>query len=151
MTAEAYFVLGANVTFIATGETTGGKFDAFEHYLAVGGQMPAQVNTREEEVFFIQEGLFEFMVGGVSSYVKPGDFVRVPPKSVYAFRNALQLPAKLLSQSYPAGAKAGFFREIGTPIKPYAREFIGPGYIDFEKTGLIAARWGITLHPHLAA
>ena len=62
----------------------------------------AQAGTRRnplgEMVLFVEEGIVEFMIGGASGIVAAGGYVRIPTDIPYAYRNAGDETARLVSR-----------------------------------------------------
>ena len=62
-------------------------------------QAGAQRNGPCELLLLVEEGVVEVMVGGAAGFVMAGDFVRVPPGASYAYRNAGDEAARLVSRT----------------------------------------------------
>ena len=58
-----------------------------------------RLNERAETLCVIKSGIFEFMVGGATGIVSAGNFVRIPAGIAYAYRNAGDEPAHLLTRT----------------------------------------------------
>ncbi len=65
----------------------GEQFFVFASDTAPGGGPPPHVHTREDEVFLILEGEFEFLVGDSIVSAGPGDTVFGPRDVPHTFRN----------------------------------------------------------------
>lgn len=95
MTKRAFVIAGDRATTIAN-DVADFHYRAAVHVLPVGAQVPINVNTLAETQVMVEDGLVEFMVGGCAATLMAGDFVRVPPGAVYAYRNAGDGPATVL-------------------------------------------------------
>jgi mannose-6-phosphate isomerase-like protein (cupin superfamily) len=96
------------VTFLITGEQTGGAFFMAEVTVQPGGGNPPHIHHREEEVFYLQQGTLAVHVGGKTLNAIPGDFVRLPRGVVHNFQNTGNVDAKFLVVSSPAGIERLF-------------------------------------------
>jgi mannose-6-phosphate isomerase-like protein (cupin superfamily) len=105
MSKHAFFVTGTKAVFVAN--DTGGRrrFEADEQTIPARMQMPLRAH-RDETIYFVAEGTFEFMVAGAAGYVTAGHFVRVPANLPHSYRNADNRPGKLLSRTIPPGSAA---------------------------------------------
>jgi len=78
-------------------------------YRAVSISVPAGVQTEPrtndgfETHFLVEDGFVEVMIGGATAMVLAGDFVRVPPGIVFAYRNSGDEPARLLMRRVNPG------------------------------------------------
>jgi quercetin dioxygenase-like cupin family protein len=102
------------MTFKATGATTGGRLVLLENLTAPGGGPPPHTHTREDEFFFVLDGMFEIRIGEDLHIVKAGGFAYVPRGTVHNFRNVAETASRILVGFTPAGME-GFFRESGRP------------------------------------
>lgn len=98
MTKRAFVIAGDRATTIAN-DVADFHYRAAVHVLPVGAQTAARVNAVAETQFMVEDGLVEFMVGGATTYLLAGDFVRVPPGVVYAYLNAGDGPATVLMRT----------------------------------------------------
>lgn len=118
-TGPAYCGPGDRITFLITGEETGGAFFMAEAYVAPGGGPPPHVHSREDESFYLQQGTLALEIGGQSLTASAGDFVHIPRGVVHAFRNTGEETAKLLVVATPAGLE-NFFAEAFFPAADIA-------------------------------
>lgn len=79
-----------------------GPVPADVHHLPPMMQAGARRNRLEDMLFFVEEGIVEFMVNGAAGIVTAGGFVRIPAGTLYAFRNAGDDCARVLSLFAPA-------------------------------------------------
>ena len=87
MANTAYFVTGAEASFVLTGEEAGRRFEAVEELVPAGTQAPVRNHADRDALYFIEDGFLEFMVNGASGFVGAGTMLRVPAGLVHAFRN----------------------------------------------------------------
>ena len=95
MGKRAFLIAGDHAAVIAN-DGSDFRYRAAAHYLPVGVQLPMRCHDTIETQFMIEDGVVEFMVGGMASIVFPGDFVRVPGGVPYAYRNAGDATACIL-------------------------------------------------------
>lgn len=139
-TGAAYWGPGELMTFLITGEETGGAFFLAEMIVPPGGGPPPHIHHREDESFQLLEGRLTVQVGGDTITALPGDFVYLPRGIAHSFRNIGEVPVKAMVLTTPAGLE-GFFAEVFEPATdrtaappPMGREMIaraiaaGPRY-----------------------
>ena len=105
-----------DVTFLITGEQTGGAYFMAAVSVVPGGGNPPHIHHREEECFYMQEGTLTVQVGGQTQTVSAGDFVRLPRGIVHSFENTGDMDAKVLLVVAPAGLER-FFEEAFYPVE----------------------------------
>src|SRR4051794_25045701 len=110
----AYWGPGDQITFLITGEETGGAFFMAEGSVPPGGGPPAHVHHREEESFHVLQGTVTIQVGGKTLHASPGDFVYLPRGIEHSFKNTGNVDAKFLLVVTPAGLEK-FFEEAFYP------------------------------------
>jgi quercetin dioxygenase-like cupin family protein len=98
------------VTFLITGEQTGGAFFMAEVTDSPGGGNPPHIHHREAEMFYLQQGKLTIHVGGKTLNASPRDFVLLPREVVHTFQNNGNVDAKVLLVCSPAGMEK-FFEE----------------------------------------
>src|SRR5215472_19332287 len=84
------------ITFLITGEQTGGALFMAEVSIAPGGGNPPHIHRREEEMFYLQQGTLTIQVGERILNASPGDFVRLPSGVAHCFKNNGNVDAKVL-------------------------------------------------------
>ena len=102
------------MTFLATGEETGGAFFLAEIEVAPGGGTPPHIHHREDEAFHMLEGSLTIQVGGNTITASAGDFAFLPRGIAHSFKNTGDGCAKALVLTTPAGLE-GFFAEVFDP------------------------------------
>jgi quercetin dioxygenase-like cupin family protein len=109
---ERIWIVGDTMTLKATGATTGGKLALLENLTAPGGGPPPHIHTREDEFFFVLDGIFDVRIGDQVHTLGAGGYAYVPRGSVHSFRNVAETASRILVGFTPAGME-GFFRESG--------------------------------------
>ena len=94
MAGTSFFVAGDQAAIIAN-DLSDPHYRGRAHHVPVAAQVPVRTSGAET-LFFVERGTLEFMVGGGSSLVGSGGFVRVSAGVSYAYRNAGYETARLL-------------------------------------------------------
>lgn len=94
MTQSAYFVSRNRAIRVANDN---GPIPLNVHHLPPMMQAGIRRNGLSEMVLFVEEGIVEFMIGGAAGIVSQGGFVRIPAETAYAFRNAGDETARIVS------------------------------------------------------
>ena len=92
----AYWGPGDQITFLLTGEQTGGAFFLAEVSVPPGGGPPPHIHRREEETFYLQQGTLTIQVGDKTLQASPGDCVYLPRGIMHCFKNTGNVVAKFL-------------------------------------------------------
>src|SRR4051812_6148298 len=95
MGKPAFLIAGDRAAVIAN-DNCDFRYRAAVHYLPVGVQVPMRTHGTAETQFLVDDGVVEFMIGGMGGIVLAGDFVRVPQGVPYAYRNAGDTTARIL-------------------------------------------------------
>ena len=114
-TGPAYRSPVDEITFLITGEQTGGAFFMAEVSVPPGGGTPPHIHHREEETSYLQQGTLTVQVGGKTLNASPGDFVYLPRGIVHCFQNTGTVDAKFVLVVTPAGLEK-FFAEAFYPV-----------------------------------
>jgi quercetin dioxygenase-like cupin family protein len=115
-TGPAYRSPADQITFLITGEQTGGAFFMAEVSVPPGGGPPPHIHRREEETFYILEGTVTVQVGGETVNASPGDCVYLPRGIAHSFKNTGNVEAKFIVVVTPAGLEK-FFEEVFYPAE----------------------------------
>ncbi|HEY7303922.1 MAG TPA: cupin domain-containing protein [Bryobacteraceae bacterium] len=102
------------ITFLLTGEQTGGSFFMAQVSVPPGGGPPPHIHHREEETFYILEGTLTVQAGGKTLSASPGDCVYLPRGIPHSFKNTGNADAKFIALVTPAGLEK-FFEEAFYP------------------------------------
>jgi mannose-6-phosphate isomerase-like protein (cupin superfamily) len=119
---EGYMIPGTDaITLKATGEETGGSIGFLEATSAPGYGPPRHVHRSSDELFYVLEGEFLFLVGEREVSAPPGTFVFIPrgrytpPRSSApsrerslwpTYRGAWRGPSRSSLRHAPSGQKA---------------------------------------------
>ena len=96
MPAGAYFVSRNRAVRVANDN---GPAPCNVHHLPPMVRVGVRRNRLSEMLLFVEEGIVEFMINGASGVVSAGGYVRVPADTPYAFRNAGDEAARLVSRT----------------------------------------------------
>jgi quercetin dioxygenase-like cupin family protein len=145
-TGAAYWGPGELMTFLLTGEETGGAIFLSEIFVAPGGGTPPHIHHREDEAFRMLEGTLTIQVGGDTITASAGDVAFLPRGIAHSFKNPGDGYAKALVLITPAGLE-GFFTEVferavdrSAAPPPASKELIG-------RALAVAPRYGLELLP----
>lgn len=133
------------VTFLATGEETGGAYSLTE---VIGRRdhsaaPPMHVHTREEECFYVVEGAITCFVGDEIIDVPAGGFVVLPRDVPHRYELATE-EARLLNLCVPAGFE-GFYRALSEPALELALPPRSAGPPDIDRLLAAAATFGVRI------
>jgi quercetin dioxygenase-like cupin family protein len=138
----AYWGPDELMTFLLTGEETGGAIFLSELSVAPGGGTPPHIHHREDEAFRMLEGTLTIQVGGDTINASAGDFAFLPRGIAHSFKNSGESYAKALVLITPAGLE-GFFTEVFEPAAdrsaappPATKELMGRAFAAAPRYGL---------------
>ena len=145
-TGPAYWGPGDEVTFLITGEETGGAVFMAELSVPPAGGPPSHIHHREDESFYVREGTLAIRMGDRTVNAAPEDFVYIPRGTVHGFKNTGNGHAKMLVTFTPAGMEK-FFEEA---FHPAGDRSAGPPLVTDEILARLigaAARNGVEFLP----
>jgi quercetin dioxygenase-like cupin family protein len=96
------------ITLIATSDKTGGSVGVFEDTSSPGDGPPRHVHYGSDELFYVLEGEFLFLVGERQERVSAGTYVFAPRGTVHAYKVIGTERGRLLSAFIPGGPEQGF-------------------------------------------
>lgn len=109
---------GIEIVYRAVSEDTEGVYSLFEITMRPGQGPPPHVHSREDESWYVLDGVFNFQIGEQSFTATPGWFGLGPRDVPHGIKAAGAGPAKMLMIVTPAGFER-FFDELaeltGTP------------------------------------
>lgn len=130
------------MTLKATGEQTAGSIGFLEATSSPGYGPPRHIHRSHDELFYVLEGEFRFLVGERLVSAPPGSFVFVPRGTVHAAKVVGPEPGKVLVAYVPGGLERSFeeFARLRTEQREdadrgrtveeinekYDSEFVGP-------------------------
>lgn len=134
----------ALLSFLATGEQTGGQY-AMVRFALTRGFSPPAPHRHGPEDFYILNGRVRFWVGAEQVVAAAGDLVRTPPGIWHTFQVESD-EAEFLLLFSPAGMES-FFTAMGRPAE--AMELPGGrvGPPDPVRLRALAPQYGIELAP----
>ena len=136
-------VVGDTYTVLLSGEQTAGRFALIDMLVPAGGGPPPHRHDFEE-CFHVLEGSVEVTLRHEPPVqLLAGETVNIPAKAPHAFRNAGDVPARMLCTAVPAGLEA-FFAEFGDRV--VSRTAPPPDLSDEEKQARL--RRAIERAPH---
>src|SRR5215210_1166971 len=91
------------ITLIATAEQTGGSIGVFEGISPPGDGPPRHIQYGSDELFYVLEGEFLFLVGERQESVSAGAYVFVPRGTVHAYKAIGTERGRLLMAFIPGG------------------------------------------------
>lgn len=142
---ESLPVLGGTIRILAEGATTAGLLCVVEVPVQPGDGPPLHRHEREDELFYVLEGRFKFVVDGAEFIAERGAFAFAPKASIHTYRNIGDGEGKLHVTCSPAGIEHAF-RATRLP-DPNS----GKPPLEMSELVAIFASHGITFHgPPLA-
>jgi quercetin dioxygenase-like cupin family protein len=105
-------VFGLNIRLLLTSDETRGQFCVAEVTARPGDAVLPHSHRREDEIFHVLDGAFEFELPSRTVVAPAGTFVHVPRNTMHGFRNVSSTSAKLLDMHTPGGFES-FFVEAG--------------------------------------
>ncbi len=129
--AEGRTITGRDViTFKLTSEQTQGSIGLLEATTPSGVGPPRHIHRSCDELFYVLEGEFLFLVGDRQGTAPPGSLVFVPRGVVHAAKVVSGEPGKVLVAYVPGGQEHSF-EEFGRAPRDvvaakYDSEFVGP-------------------------
>jgi mannose-6-phosphate isomerase-like protein (cupin superfamily) len=131
---------GALIMPKATAAMTDGTMDVAEQIVPAGFATPLHVHHREDECFYVLDGVIAFRLGAATFVAGSGSFVRLPRDIPHAFRVRSETPARMLVMGLPSGLVA-FYAEVGAPSSPGATAVVRP--VDVSRLVHVGASYGI--------
>lgn len=139
-TGTTWHILGGDiVTCKVTGEETAGAFSLFETTTPAKCGSPPHVHGREDEIFYVIAGTFDFHVADQVIRGERGAVVLAPRNIPHWFQNVGNDPGKLIILVQPAGIEK-FFAEFA--------QFDPDALPDLEEVKAVASKYGIEILLH---
>jgi quercetin dioxygenase-like cupin family protein len=130
------------MTLKATAEQTRGSIGFLEATSSPGYGPPRHIHRSHDELFYVLEGEFLFLVGERQVNAPPGSFVFIPRGTVHAVKVVGPEPGKVLIAYIPGGLEHSFeefaqaraeqgedadrARTVEEINQKYDSEFVGP-------------------------
>ena len=139
---EAIWFIDNLARVLVDGETTGGTVAVVELEGRRGDMPPLHVHRREDEIFYVLDGMLSLHLPDSSIELGPGEAAFAPRDVPHVYRVESET-ARWLGIAAPAGFEA-FVREAGTPAPEEALPPEGRVH-DPARLAEISARYGIEL------
>ena len=110
---KAIFGAGDEYYYFATGQETDGHYFFLEGVVPPGGGPPPHIQTREEEAFYILEGVVTFYAEGEEIMAPAGTYLNIPKGVKHRVRNNTATTARLLMFFAPSGIE-GLFEDAAS-------------------------------------
>ena len=140
---KEYWVLGHHIRILLGSKDTAGQFSVVEGTSAPGRFVPPHLHLRQDEMFYVMEGTYEFDLEGRNVVAPAGTFVHVPRGTLHGFANRSDRPARIANYHTPGGFE-DFFIEAGTECVDVKQ---GPpaGQPDMQWLASVFAKHGMEL------
>jgi len=143
---RAVHMSGDTYTFKAVSEDTGGALMLFDAYVPPQGGPPPHIHHREDEAFYLLEGVLEFQAGEDRTLtVGAGSFLFIPKGTVHRFKNVGEEDARMLVLFTPAGIE-GLFFEVGRPATEGSSPS-PPDQAEIERLLAVSPKYGLEIPP----
>jgi quercetin 2,3-dioxygenase len=96
------------ITLKATAQETAGAVGFLEATTASKYEAPPHIHHDCDELFYVLEGQFRFLVGERTVSAPAGTFVFIPRGTVHAAQNSGAEPGKVLAAYIPGGVEQSF-------------------------------------------
>ncbi len=145
--ARSLWILGDLVTHKIPSHKTGGAYALFEVATRPGAGPPPHVQHREDESFYVLEGVYEFLIEGSTVRVGAGSLLYLPKGTLHAHRAIGEGVSRMLVTQTPGGLYERFFEEAGRAVKSEAGPRSFEERPDAESIVATAAKYGIEIPP----
>ncbi len=108
---KSFDFLGFRATILLSGADTAGTSAMMRVLIPASAGPPAHLHTREDEVYLIKSGTFQFFMDGICLQAGPGDALYMPKGHTHTFKNISKHSGEQLMMIYPAGLEQ-FFLDI---------------------------------------
>jgi mannose-6-phosphate isomerase-like protein (cupin superfamily) len=144
--AQSFWLLTDRITLRLVGAETGGGLTVLE----IAGQPelgpPPHIHQRQDECFYILEGMWEFMYEGAVFTVGAGSLVYMARGRLHSQKPVGKGPGRALVSYTPAGLEH-FIIEAGTPVTDPSAGPAMPTTAGIERVLGIAMKHGIEVPP----
>ena len=110
-TSKSFDFLGFQTTILLAGVDTASSSALLDIRVPANAGPPPHIHTREDEVYLIKRGTFQFFMDGICLQAGPGATVYMPKGHMHTFKNIAHQAGEQLLFVYPAGLEQ-FFREV---------------------------------------
>jgi mannose-6-phosphate isomerase-like protein (cupin superfamily) len=126
----------AGLTCRISSASTHGAYCAFEFVTPAGDGVPLHVHAREDELYYILDGVFEIQCDGKVFTAESGAMAVLPRNIPHAFRNTSKAPARALTVFIPGGFDV-FVQELN--------QLSAADAADEDKRNVIRRKYGIRM------
>jgi mannose-6-phosphate isomerase-like protein (cupin superfamily) len=145
---RSLWVMGELLTHKIPDQRTGGAYSLFEMATEPGAGPPPHINHREDESFYVLEGVYEFLVDERTVVAQAGSIVYVPKGSLHAHNGVGEGVGRMLVTQTPGGLYERFFEELGKVAEgDDAEPPVFEEQADAESIVATAAKYGIEIPP----
>jgi quercetin dioxygenase-like cupin family protein len=141
---RSIWVVGDRYTIKCSGKDTNGAYALMEAIVPPGGGPPPHIHSREDEAFFVLDGVLQFDADGRNFTASSGAWVTLARGSLHFFRNNGSKPARMLIVVTPAGLDE-FFLEIGRESVENESDPVAPTPAEIQKLLETAPKYGIEI------
>jgi quercetin dioxygenase-like cupin family protein len=146
---QAYWLVHEQLTPLVGAAETNGQYDVVETVAMPNGGPPPHLHRREDELFLVVEGTFQFIFNDQATTAGPGTAVFLPRDVVHTYNNVGDTPGKLLVVASPSGFNK-FIADAGCPChRDRNKPEVGPAV--FEKLQAACRQHWIEMKPDWAA
>ncbi|MGK7887795.1 MAG: cupin domain-containing protein [Leptolyngbyaceae cyanobacterium] len=131
-------IFGLQIVGKVMSAQTNGKYAVVITTTPPGGGPPLHVHQREDELFYILEGTYEFQFGDETVTANQGDMVHLPRQIPHRFRNMGEQPGVTMNTMTPGGFEQ-FFVDIDQLPKDQP--------LDRQQVAAIAHTYGLQFLP----
>ena len=125
---KAYWLDRELMEILVDRQQSGGKYDVVRATVPPAGGPPPHCHSREDELFYVVAGEFEFLRDDARFTAGPGTSVFLPRGSVHCFKNVGETVGTLIVVTTPSGF-AEFVADAGEPAldRNPAGRIVSPG------------------------
>jgi quercetin dioxygenase-like cupin family protein len=120
---SSMFYMGSVMSFLATGDETGGRIALMEYRSRPGNEPPPHIHEWENELYYVLEGNVDFYNGDQLLAAGPGDTVSLPQGDAHTFTVRTPSVRMLIlvqaTGDHPVGLDS-YFRKMAEPAASIA-------------------------------
>gem|GEM_PF-570205 len=109
-------VLGSKIKGKILSSDTNGEYAVIITETPPNGGPPKHIHTKEDELFYVLQGTYEFVFGDELIIAEKGDMVHLPKGKAHTFKNIDSITGITMNTITPGGFE-GFFADISTLSK----------------------------------
>ena len=143
---EPYWYGNSLFEFLVPAAATGGAMSVFRSTMPAGFGPPRHIHTREDEVFFVEDGEALFDVDGRILGAGAGMTVFMPRGVPHTFKNVGAHPGSFIGFTSPCGFER-FVAAVATKTPPTSKE-VDPAVV--RRLLELAPEFGIDMNPKLS-